>query len=205
MRRKNPLKERKAYPRIDNPPEHPRNPPLEVKLNAIHRCYELGENIKYVSEDIGYSRASIYQWRKRYLKEGRVGLMNNKNIKPGQLKEGNTSNNSYSSDEIEQLKSQMQDMQLEINILKETIDVLKKDPGINHESLSNREKVVIIDALLKKDGLVIFEKIVRRIMKEEGLVVKIKKTAKYNSYGGEITPAVENVINRDFSATKPYE
>ena len=56
MRRKNPTKERKAYPRIDNPPEHPRNPPLEVKLNAIHRCYELGEYIKYVSEDIGYSR-----------------------------------------------------------------------------------------------------------------------------------------------------
>ena len=24
------------------------------------------QNIKYVSEDIGYSRASIYQWRKRY-------------------------------------------------------------------------------------------------------------------------------------------
>ena len=63
-----PPKPRKEYPVIDNPPEHPRNPPLEVKLNAIHRCYELGENIKYVSEDIGYSRASIYQWRKRYLK-----------------------------------------------------------------------------------------------------------------------------------------
>ena len=56
-----PPKPRKKYPVIDNPPDHPRNPPLEVKLNAIHRCYELGENIKYVSEDIGYSRASIYQ------------------------------------------------------------------------------------------------------------------------------------------------
>ena len=52
-----PPKTRKEYPVIDNPP-------LEVKLNAIHRCYELGENIKHVSEDIGYSRASIYQWRK---------------------------------------------------------------------------------------------------------------------------------------------
>lgn len=59
-----PPKTRKEYPVIDHPPDHPRNPPLEVKLNAIHRCYELGENIKYVSEDIGYSRASIYQWRK---------------------------------------------------------------------------------------------------------------------------------------------
>ena len=40
-----PPKTRREYPVIDNPPDHPRNPPLEVKLDAIHRCYELGENI----------------------------------------------------------------------------------------------------------------------------------------------------------------
>lgn len=88
MRRKISLKTRKEYPVIDNPPDHPRNPPLEVKLNAIHRYYELGENIKYVSEDIGYSRTSIYQWQKSYLKEGTLGLMNRKNITPGILVEG---------------------------------------------------------------------------------------------------------------------
>jgi len=59
-----PSKERKPLPRIANSPEHPRNPPLDVKLDAIKRCFEHGESIKYVSEDIGYSRASIYQWRK---------------------------------------------------------------------------------------------------------------------------------------------
>ena len=103
-----PPKTRKEYPVIDNPPDHPRNPPLEVKLDAIHRCYELGENIKYVSEDIGYSRASIYQWRKRYLKEGTLGLMNHKNITPGTLVEGSVSSTVISSDEINQLKAQIQ-------------------------------------------------------------------------------------------------
>lgn len=103
-----PPKTRKEYPVINNPPDHPRNPPLEVKLNAIHRCYELGENIKYVSEDIGYSRASIYQWRKRYLKEGTLGLMNHKNITPGTLVEGSVSSTDISSDEINQLKAQIQ-------------------------------------------------------------------------------------------------
>ena len=103
-----PPKTRKEYPVIDNPPDHPRNPPLEVKLDAIHRCYELGENIKYVSEDIGYSRASIYQWRKRYLKEGTLGLMNHKNITPGTLVEGSVSSTDISSDEINQLKPQIQ-------------------------------------------------------------------------------------------------
>ena len=103
-----PPKTRKEYPVINNTPDHPRNPPLEVKLDAIHRCYELGENIKYVSEDIGYSRASIYQWRKRYLKEGTLGLMNHKNITPGTLVEGSVSSTDISSDEINQLKAQIQ-------------------------------------------------------------------------------------------------
>ena len=43
-----------------NTAEHPRNPPIEVKMDAIHRCFELGESVKSVSEDIGYTRASIY-------------------------------------------------------------------------------------------------------------------------------------------------
>ena len=103
-----PPKTRKEYPVINNPPDHPRNPPLEVTLDAIHRCYELGENIKYVSEDIGYSRASIYQWRKRYLKEGTLGLMNHKNITPGTLVESSVSSTDISSDEINQLKAQIQ-------------------------------------------------------------------------------------------------
>ena len=58
---KHPPKKRKKLTAVGNPPYHPRNPSLDVKLNAIYRCFELGENIKYVSDDIGYSRASIYQ------------------------------------------------------------------------------------------------------------------------------------------------
>ena len=79
--------------------------------------------MKYVSEDIGYSRTSIYQWRKRYLKEGTLGLMNRKNITLGTLVEGSTSNTDIAPDELNQLKAQMQDMQLEIDILKESINV----------------------------------------------------------------------------------
>ena len=261
---KRPKKERKQLPFVGNPPEHPRNPSLDVKLDAIKRCFEQGENVKFVSEDIGYSRASIYQWRKRYLKEGTLGLMNSKNIASGELKEGLVSTESYvlSTQEIKELRKQMLDMQMEIDILKETINVLKKDPGIDQTALSNREKAVIIDALkskyslpylleklhlpkssyyyqeknlsqpdkyfslririkelfaeskkrygyrrihalLKREAIVVSEKIIRRIMQEENLVVKIKKTAKYNSYAGEVTPAVPNKIERNFSAEKP--
>ena len=161
-------------------------------------------------------------------------MLNDKNIKPGTLTEGMASS---STPEIEQLQAQMKDMQLEIDVLKETINVLKKDPGIDQTALKNREKAVIVDALknkyslpmllellnlskssyyyqeavfkrkdkynnlrkriaqlfhenkrcygyrrihglLKRDGITVSEKVVRRIIQEEELVVKKRKRKK---------------------------
>ena len=42
-------------------------------------------------------------------------------------------------------------------------------------------------------------------MREEDLSVRKVKKQKFNSYLGEISPAVENIINRDFHAEKPNE
>lgn len=53
-------------------------------------------------------------------------------------------------DDLETIKAQMTDMQMEIDILKETINVLKKDPCVDQKALRNREKAVIIDALKHK-------------------------------------------------------
>lgn len=53
-----------------NTKAYPCNPPTKVKMDAIHRCFELGKSIKYVSDEIDYSQTSIYVWRKRYLKGG---------------------------------------------------------------------------------------------------------------------------------------
>ena len=40
-------------------------------------------------------------------------------------------------------------------------------------------------------------------MKEEHLTVPTKRMKKYSSYKGEITPEVDNIINRDFHAEQP--
>lgn len=142
--------ERKPLNNI-NTAEHPRNPSIEVKIDAIHRCFELGESIKSVSEDIGYTRASIYSWRKKYLQGGVTALMNDKNIKPNTLTEGSVA--PASVPDLAQLQAQVKNMQIEIDILKETINVLKKDPGIDQTALRNREKAVIVDALKNKYSL----------------------------------------------------
>lgn len=51
---------------------------------------------------------------------GTVALMNNKNIQPVTLKEGNTPT---PTTKINQLRAQMKNMQLEIDLLKETISI----------------------------------------------------------------------------------
>lgn len=62
-----------------------------------------------------------------------------------------------------------------------------------------------IHMLLYREGIKVSEKVVRRIMKQEKLIIRRKRRQKYNSYKGEITPAVENVIDRNFHATKPNQ
>ncbi len=85
-----------------NTAEHPRNPSAKVKMDTIHRCFELGENLKFLSEDIGYTRASIYSWRKKCLQEGAAALMN----EPNTL----TEVFSTSAPELAQIQIQSRDM-----------------------------------------------------------------------------------------------
>ena len=240
---------------------HPRNAPVSVKLDALHRCFESGEEVKSVSEDIGYSRASIYSWHRKYLKGGTAALMNNKDIIPEAPEPSDSTPNSA---DLSALQKQIQEMQLEIDLLKATIDVIKKDPGIDVRALKNREKAAVVDDLkdryplpvllkrlglarssyyyqkallrtndkyadirrrikeifeenkgrygyrriygvLRKEGIVISEKVVRRIMREEGLFVRVRKRKKYSSYAGEISPEVPNILQRDFHAENPNE
>ena len=49
------------------------------------------------------------------------------------------------------------------------------------------------------------EKIVRRLMKQKCLVAATSKRRRYGSYLVEISPAPENVLNRDLSASAPNE
>ena len=62
-----------------------------------------------------------------------------------------------------------------------------------------------IHASLSRQSLKISEKVVRRLMKQECLVTTARKRRRYGSYMGEIGPAPENLLNRDFRASTPNE
>ena len=62
-----------------------------------------------------------------------------------------------------------------------------------------------IHSVLKRHGIVVSEKVVRRIMRQENLVVLCTRRRQYNSYVGEVTPAVPNLVQRNFHADMPNE
>jgi len=51
-----------------------------LKLDAIKRCFSLGKDVEEVPRNIGYNRASIYSWYRKYKKFGVAGLMSSEKI-----------------------------------------------------------------------------------------------------------------------------
>ncbi|MCC8397700.1 IS3 family transposase, partial [Paraburkholderia sp. MMS20-SJTR3] len=62
-----------------------------------------------------------------------------------------------------------------------------------------------IRAALGRQQVFISEKVVRRLMRQEGLAAATTRRRRYGSYRGEISPAPGNLINRDFRATAPNQ
>ena len=165
---------------------------------------------------------------------------------------------------IATLLARIEELELDVDILTETVKVLKKDPGVVVTPLRNKEKVVITDAprekhslptllkrldlskssyyyerkrlqlqdkyesvrrkiqeilkenhscygyrrvkaVLAREGLNISEKLVRRLMREEGLQARQKRRRRYASFQGDLEPLVPNLLKRNFKAEKPRE
>lgn len=58
---------------------------------------------------------------------------------------------------------------------------------------------------LRNRGFIVNHKKIQRLMKRLGLKARIRRKRKYSSYRGEIGKKADNLINRQFSASKPYE
>ena len=62
-----------------------------------------------------------------------------------------------------------------------------------------------IHCILQRNGVRVSEKVIRRVMKCDGLVVPLTRRHKDCSYKGEITPAVPNILKRNFHAARPNQ
>ena len=62
-----------------------------------------------------------------------------------------------------------------------------------------------ITIAMRNKGYVINHKTVQKIMNKLGLKGKQRKNDKYHSYKGTVGKVADNLLNRDFSAIKPFE
>ena len=60
-------------------------------------------------------------------------------------------------------------------------------------------------SVMRQRGYTINHKTVLKLMKSLGLKGKQRKNGKYRSYKGEVGKVADNLLKRDFSASKPFE
>ena len=143
---------------------------IEEKLRAIHRCYDQGESPSKVAKEMGLSAGGVIcNWKREYQEKGYLTSVkkDRETTPPPSLIEPLESNpktpDSYETlkadyetlqaqnkaylDERQRLVIEHEQVAMERDVLAKTIELLKKDPCVNPEAMSNLEKVVIVDAM----------------------------------------------------------
>ena len=230
----------------------------ELKQAAVIELCTRQTSAQAIAQKLAVSRGALYQWKNQLLGPEAPASMKPNNDSPPDSERAELER------QVESLRRDVRQLQLEHDILKKANELLKKGLGVDLPLLSNQEKTRLVDALrdtyalpelfaalglprssyfyhrarlrcadkyvvvrgtiadifelnhrcygyrriqasLCRQHVFISEKVVRRLMRQECLVVAAKKRRKYGSYLGEISPAPDNLINRDFQAAAPNE
>ena len=231
--------------------------PAQKQAAVIELCTRKG-SARIVAQETGVSRPTLYSWKNKLLgREAPASMKRSKNPAPQHER-------AELEHQVESLRHDIWQLQLEHDILKKANELLKKGLGVDPQLLSNQEKTMLVDALkqtyaltkllavlglprssyfyhrarllvadkyadtrrvmadvfelnhrcygyrrlraaLSRHEVSISEKVVRRLMRQEGLVAATAKRRRYGSYLGEISPAPENLLDRNFRAAAPNE
>ena len=232
--------------------------PLPLRQAAVYALCTRRGSAKAIAQRLDVDRVTLYNWKNQLL--GRDAPASMKRDKEPPTK----TDKAQLEKQVESLRRDIRQLQLERDLLKKANEILKKGLGVDLELLTNREKTMLVDALreayalpqlldelhlprssyfyhrarlgladkyaevrrsiadifhsnhrcygyrriqasLIRRDLNLSEKVVQRLMKQENLIVARPKRRRYASYLGEIGPAPENLINRDFQAVAPNE
>lgn len=116
----------------------------QIKAEALRLTEEESRTQMEVARMLNIGQAAtISLWRSKARKGGMEVLMTDDGIVPTPV-EG--SSEDY-GDDVDALKKKLHQTELENDILRGTIDLLKKDPGLSAEAMSNKEKTILANAL----------------------------------------------------------
>ncbi|MEQ8200680.1 MAG: IS3 family transposase [Syntrophomonadaceae bacterium] len=112
----------------------------QKKEAVIALCTRTG-NAQDIAREYGVTREALYNWKNDLL-----GKEDSKTMPKAQDKPLPDDKDALVS-EIESLKRQIKTLKLEKAILEGTAEIIKKDPGVDPKNLTNKEKVILADAL----------------------------------------------------------
>ncbi len=119
----------------------------EQKQEAVIALCTRAGSAKEVAEEHGVTRQALYSWKNVLLsKEDKMTMPEEKNIPLPDEKEAFLA-------EIETLKRQIRRLKLEKDVLIGTMEILKKDPGVDPKNLTNKEKAALVGALRNEHPL----------------------------------------------------
>lgn len=95
--------------------------------------------------------------------------------------------------------------QIKYSTIREKDSILKKELHMIFKEHRGNYGYRRVTLELKNRGFLVNHKKVLRLMRELGLLARMRRKQPYSSYKGEVGKCVENLINRKFEASKPYE
>jgi transposase InsO family protein/transposase-like protein len=109
-------------------------------------------SVQSIADELGVSRAALYDWKSRFLRKGDEHSMakKRKSVDTNKSIEELTSECDELNSQVDELKQQIYRLQLEKDVLEKAAEIIKKDQGINLRKLTNKEKAIVIDALRGK-------------------------------------------------------
>lgn len=116
---------------------------LEEKRRGAEALYFRECTSYEVSAKLGIPRGTLYQWVKALIGKENEDIMTDSKTVPPSKSEENLS-------EVELLKKRIKRLELENDVLRVSMEILKKGPGVDRKRLTNKEKTLLIDALRKK-------------------------------------------------------
>lgn len=130
--------------------------PLETRRKAIELVLG-GMQQKQAAKQLGVSVGAVHNWVRAYRRGGMAALQpRNQNAAQGGKSasvrpRGGT--DAGGGDDVEALRRRVEELELENALMREVVEVVKKDPGADLRRLSNREKTMLIDRLRPRYSL----------------------------------------------------
>ena len=117
--------------------------PPELKQAAVIELCTRQTSAQAIAQKLAVSRPTLYKWKNQLLGSEAPASMKPNNDSPPDPERAELER------QVESLRRDVRQLQLEHDILKKANELLKKGLGVDLPLLTNREKAVLVDALRK--------------------------------------------------------